>query len=250
MQEVGYWVLRKACHQAVDWQRMGLPSIRMAVNVSSQQFREGKIVEGVQSALQESGMEAKLLELELTESRVLDDSEAIIHILRSLKLIGLSLALDDFGTGWSSLSYLRRFPLDRLKIDRSFVRDIGLQRTADAVVKNILGLGKTLGIACIAEGVETRQQCEHLKRQGCPEMQGFYFSRPRGCTRSHRASPLREVRTTRRYQAILERRVARMLPSLFARRSPPSIPLKKRGGFNDSKQSSILQRILDHLSDG
>lgn len=178
MQEVGYWVLRNACHQAVDWQRLGLPSIRMAVNVSSQQFREGKIVESVQSALRESGMDPKLLELELTESRVLDDSETTIHILRSLKLIGVSLALDDFGTGWSSLSYLRRFPLDRLKIDRSFVRDIGSQRTADAMVKNILGLGRTLGIACIAEGVETRQQCEHLKRQGCPEMQGFYFSRP------------------------------------------------------------------------
>ncbi len=178
MVEVGRWVLRSACLQAVDWQRMGLLPIRMSVNVSSQQFREGNMLGDVQAALHQSKLDAKLLELELTESQVLDDSESILNILRRLKQLGVSLAVDDFGTGWSSLSYLRRFPFDRLKIDRSFVRDIGSQKTADAMLKGVLGLGKTLGVACIAEGVETRKQYDYLKSLGCGEMQGFYYSRP------------------------------------------------------------------------
>jgi diguanylate cyclase (GGDEF)-like protein/PAS domain S-box-containing protein len=178
MVEVGRWILRSACLQAVDWQHMGLPPIRMSVNVSPQQFREGNMFGDVQSALHQSKLDAKLLELELTESQVLDDSESILNILRRLKQLGVSLAVDDFGTGWSSLSYLRRFPFDRLKIDRSFVRDIGSQKTADAMLKGVLGLGKTLEVACIAEGVETRKQYDYLKHLGCAEMQGFYYSRP------------------------------------------------------------------------
>lgn len=178
MQEVGRWALRTACYQAVDWQHMGLGSIRMAVNVSSQQFDEDNIVDAVQTVLTESKMDPRLLELELTESQVLDDSDATIGIMRRLKKLGVSLALDDFGTGWSSFAYLRRFPLDRLKIGGSFTRDIGYERTADEVVKSVLALGKTLGLACIAEGVETRQQYENLKGLGCTEMQGFWFGRP------------------------------------------------------------------------
>jgi len=178
MQQVGRWALRAACYQALEWQRMGLGSIRMAVNVSSQQFDEDNIVDAVVEVLTEVGMDPKMLELELTESQVLDDSEATIGTMRRLKRIGVSLALDDFGTGWSSLAYLRRFPLDRLKIGGSFVRDLGCERTADEVVKSVLGLGKSLGLACIAEGVETRQQYAHLRSLGCPEMQGFHFSRP------------------------------------------------------------------------
>lgn len=178
MQQVGRWALRAACYQAFEWQRMGLGSIRMAVNVSSQQFDEDNIVDAVLEVLTEVGMEPKMLELELTESQVLDESEATIGTMRRLKRIGVSLALDDFGTGWSSLAYLRRFPLDRLKIGSSFVRDLGSERTADEVVKSVLGLGKSLGLACIAEGVETSQQYAHLRSLGCPEMQGFHFSRP------------------------------------------------------------------------
>ena len=178
MRQVGRWALRAACYQAVDWQHLGLGSIRMAVNVSSQQFDEDNIVDAVQEVLTEAKMDPSLLELELTESQVLDDSDATIGTMRRLKKIGVSLSLDDFGTGWSSLAYLRRFPLDRLKIGGSFVRDIGLERTADEVVKSVLGLGKSLGLACIAEGVETRQQYIYLKGLGCPEMQGFWFSRP------------------------------------------------------------------------
>jgi diguanylate cyclase (GGDEF)-like protein/PAS domain S-box-containing protein len=178
MVEVGRWVLRAACHQNVAWQQDGLAPIRMAVNVSAQQFFQGNIVDTVESVLHETGLEPKWLELELTESRILDGSEATIKIMRDLKRIGVSLSLDDFGTGWSSLSYLRNFPIDRIKIDQSFIRDVTSQSAAEAVVKSILSLGRNLGIACIAEGVEKPQQRDYLQKQMCAEMQGFLFSRP------------------------------------------------------------------------
>jgi diguanylate cyclase (GGDEF)-like protein/PAS domain S-box-containing protein len=175
---VGNWVLRTACRQAADWQRLGVPPVRVAVNVSSQQFYNGNIVAAVEAALQETRLKPELLELELTESRTLDGSEATVNIMRNLKSLGVTLSLDDFGTGWSSLSYLRHFPIDRLKVDRSFVRDIDTEPAAEAVVKSILGLGRNLGIACLAEGVETRQQRDYFKKHACLEMQGFLFSRP------------------------------------------------------------------------
>jgi diguanylate cyclase (GGDEF)-like protein/PAS domain S-box-containing protein len=178
MPQVGRWALRAGCYQAVEWQRMGLGSIRMAINVSPQQFAEDSIVDSVLEVLTEVKMDAEMLELELTESQMLDDSEATIGTLRRLKKIGVSLAIDDFGTGWSSLAYLRRFPLNRLKIDGSFVRDLGSEQTAAEVVRSVLGLGKRLGFECIAEGVETQRQFEILRDLGCPEMQGFFFSRP------------------------------------------------------------------------
>ena len=178
MVEVGQWVLRAACRQNVAWQRDGIPPIRVAVNVSAQQFFQGKIVDTVESVLRETRLDPKWLELELTESRILDDSEATIKIMRDLKRIGVGLALDDFGIGWSSLSYLRHFPIDRIKIDQSFIRDVTSQPAAEAVVRSILNLGRNLGVACIAEGVETRQQRDYLYKQMCPEMQGFLFSRP------------------------------------------------------------------------
>ena len=178
MIEAGRWVLRTACRQAVEWTRQGLPQIRMAVNVSSQQFYEGNIVDTVEWILHETELNPIQLELELTESRILDDSEATISIMQRIRHIGVSLSLDDFGTGWSSLSYLRRFPLDRIKIDRSFVRDLTTQPIADAMVKSILGIAQDLGFSSIAEGVETSQQMDFLKKLKCPEMQGFFFSRP------------------------------------------------------------------------
>jgi EAL domain-containing protein (putative c-di-GMP-specific phosphodiesterase class I) len=178
MVEVGRWVLQTACRQAVEWQRTRLAPLRVAVNVSSQQFYEGNLIDTVKSVLHDTGLDPALLELELTESQALDGSEATLNKMRKLKQVGVTLALDDFGTGWSSLSYLRRFPLDRLKIDQSFVRDLGSQPSAEAVVKSILGLAKSLGLACIAEGVETRRQRDYLDSLSCPEMQGFYFSRP------------------------------------------------------------------------
>jgi diguanylate cyclase (GGDEF)-like protein/PAS domain S-box-containing protein len=175
---VGRWVMKTACRQILEWQQAGLPGIRVAVNVSSQQFFQGNIVDSVRAVVRETELDPTRLELELTESRILDDSPATIKIMRDLKRIGVSLSLDDFGTGWSSLSYLRQFPIDRLKIDRSFIRDIPSQPSAEAVVKSILALGRNLRIACIAEGVETAQQRECLERLGCEEMQGFLLGLP------------------------------------------------------------------------
>jgi diguanylate cyclase (GGDEF)-like protein/PAS domain S-box-containing protein len=178
MTEVGRWVLRTACCQVKDWSRRYAMPLRMAVNVSSQQFYEGDIVDAVEAAIRDSNVDPKHLELELTESRLFDDSEATVAIMRHLKQIGVSLSLDDFGTGWSSLSYLRRFPLDRIKIDRSFVRDLTTQESARAMVKGILALSKNLGFSAIAEGVETLEQKELLRSFGCPELQGYFFSYP------------------------------------------------------------------------
>jgi diguanylate cyclase (GGDEF)-like protein/PAS domain S-box-containing protein len=177
MVEVGSWVLRNACLQNVSWQKVGLAPIRMAVNVSGQQFFRGDIVNDVQTALRETGLDSQWLELELTESLTLDCSEISIRIMRELKKIGVSLSLDDFGTGWSSLSYLRRFPLDRIKIDRSFLRDVSSQSPSEAVVRSILNLGRNLGLDCVAEGVETHEQLGYLQNQKCAEMQGFLYSK-------------------------------------------------------------------------
>jgi diguanylate cyclase (GGDEF)-like protein/PAS domain S-box-containing protein len=176
--EVGRWVLRTACRQNARWQADGLPPIRMAVNVSAQQFCRGDIASTVEQALAESGLSPEWLELELTESEALDDTEASIQVTKDLKRLGISLALDDFGTGWSSMSCLMRFPLDRIKIDRSFMRNVVSDTGASALVFSIMNLAKTLGLDCIAEGVETVEQLDYLRQdqQMCAAMQGFLFS--------------------------------------------------------------------------
>jgi diguanylate cyclase (GGDEF)-like protein/PAS domain S-box-containing protein len=178
MVDAGRWVMRTACRQAVEWTRRGLPPLRMAVNVSSQQFYEGNIVDTVESVLRETGLNPALFELELTESRVLNDSEAVLSIMKRLKRIGVTLSLDDFGTGWSSLCYLRQFPFNRIKIDRSFIRDLDTQPMAAAMVKSIVEMANNLRFSSVAEGVETSQQKDFLRKLNCPEMQGYYFSRP------------------------------------------------------------------------
>ncbi len=176
MTDVGTWVLRTACLQNAAWQKAGLPPVRMMVNLSSTQFYRSNIATSVTRALSESGLDPKWLELELTESLMLDDSETTIKIMRTLKRLGVSLSLDDFGTGWSSLSYLRRFPIDRIKIDRSFLREIASEPTAEAVVRSIINLGRDLGLACVAEGVETSEQLNYFRKQNCEEVQGFLYS--------------------------------------------------------------------------
>ncbi len=174
--EVGQWVLETACRQNVAWQKENLPPIRVAVNVSAQQFYRGNIVDTVERVLRETGLDPRWLELELTETLTLDDSEATIKIMQELKRLGVSLSLDDFGTGWSSLSYLRRFPLDRIKIDRSFLREIETQPAAEAIVRSIIALGQNLGLTCVGEGVETHQQLDYLQKWKCAESQGFLYS--------------------------------------------------------------------------
>ena len=177
MVEVGTWVLKTACLQNVQWQKEGLVPVRMAVNLSAQQFYRDDIVETVREALREAGLAPEWLELELTESLTLDDTEASITIMRELKHLGVSISLDDFGTGWSALSYLTHFPLDRIKIERSFLRAINSQSSGEAVVRSILALGRNLGVHCVAEGVETPEQLAFLQNQRCAEIQGFLYSR-------------------------------------------------------------------------
>ena len=178
MPRVGTWVLQEACVQAREWQRQGLPPIRMAVNLSAQQFRLADLVATVRQALDTAGLEAQHLELELTESLILENAEQTIQTMHDLKKLGVSLSLDDFGTGYSSLSYLRRYPIDRIKIDQSFVRDMTEHRGSAALVRSILSMAHNLGLATIAEGVETTMQLGYLRKQVCEEMQGFIFSRP------------------------------------------------------------------------
>ena len=177
MVEVGRWVLRTACLQNAAWQAEGLPKVRMAVNLSAQQFYRGDIVGTVRQALHDSGLDPQWLELELTESLTLDDTDRTVRIMQELKAMGVMLSLDDFGTGWSSLAYLKRFPLDRIKIDRSFVRDLVNDRSTAAIVHSILDLARQLDLDCVAEGVETMEQLQHLRDDRCPGIQGFLFSK-------------------------------------------------------------------------
>lgn len=175
---IGRWVLREACHQARAWQDAGLRPMRIAVNVSAVELRANDFVAGVQDILTESGLDPRYLELELTETFLLQDSKATAAVLHALKGMGVQIALDDFGTGYSSLSYLKRFPIDTLKIDRSFVRDLTTDADDASIVSAVISMGKSLHMGVVAEGVETREQLAFLQEQSCPEGQGYYFSRP------------------------------------------------------------------------
>jgi EAL domain-containing protein (putative c-di-GMP-specific phosphodiesterase class I) len=172
---LGEWVLREASMQAATW-----PSdIKVAVNLSPAQFRSRNLTQVVFSALAQSGLSPQRLELEITESIFLADSDVNIAILHQLREFGVRISMDDFGTGYSSLSYLRSFPFDKIKIDRSFVRDIADRPDSVAIVRAISGLGRSLNISTTAEGVETMDQLDWLRAEGCTEVQGFLFSAAR-----------------------------------------------------------------------
>ncbi len=175
---IGAWVIRTACAQNKAWQRAGLKPMRIAINLSARQFAQPDLVQSITAVLAETGMDAQLLEIELTESMVMADVDQAINILRNLKAIGVLLSIDDFGTGYSSLSYLKRFPIDILKIDQSFVRDIAVDTDDAAIALAIISLAHTLRLKVIAEGVETEAQMRYLRHNGCDVMQGYYFSRP------------------------------------------------------------------------
>jgi diguanylate cyclase (GGDEF)-like protein/PAS domain S-box-containing protein len=175
---IGRWVLREACRQARAWQVAGLPPTSVAINVSSVELRDPAFVPGIREILRETGLEPRYLELELTETVLMEDSRSAMQVLKDLKDIGLVLTLDDFGTGYSSLSYLKRFPIDSVKIDQSFVRDLTSEEDSSGIVIAVIGLGKSLHMRVVAEGVETREQLEILREHGCTEGQGYYFSRP------------------------------------------------------------------------
>jgi diguanylate cyclase (GGDEF)-like protein/PAS domain S-box-containing protein len=194
---IGKWVLQTACAQNKAWQDAGLPPIVVSVNVSPRQFRHESLVQTVAEALRSTGLEARYLELELTESMVMHDAPQLVAMLDELKELGVKIAVDDFGTGYSSLSYLKRFPVDRLKVDRSFVEHMTTEADDATIVRAIIALGHNLGLKVVAEGVETAQQARALRAYQCDEAQGFLFARavsarnlPRLLTRSrpdHRA---------------------------------------------------------------
>lgn len=175
---IGDWALRAACRQLKAWQDAGLPPLIISVNVSARQFRERNWASRVAEILKETGLEARYLELELTESLIMQDVPGAIATMHALEAIGVHLAIDDFGTGYSSLSALKRFPVRRLKIDRSFVTDIPLDADDMAITYAIISLAQKLGLRVIAEGVESEAQVEFLQKAGCDEIQGYFFSRP------------------------------------------------------------------------
>jgi EAL domain-containing protein (putative c-di-GMP-specific phosphodiesterase class I) len=170
---IGDWVLRKACKEAVTWPK----PVGISVNLSPRQFGRHGLIKQVECALTESGLPAERLELEITERVMLDDADGALETLNSLKELGLRINMDDFGTGFSSLGYLRSYPFDGIKIDRSFVAGVASNPDDRAIVQAIITLGQSLGMVVTAEGVETLEQLEHLRGDACDEVQGFHFSK-------------------------------------------------------------------------
>jgi diguanylate cyclase len=175
---IGQWVLRETCRQTREWLDAGLPAVPVAVNISSQEFRGEEFLEGIQVALNNTCLDSRYIELELTETVLMRHAESTTYALGQLKAIGVRLAVDDFGTGYSSLSYLTRFPIDTLKLDQSFVHNIIASSNDAIVVRAVISMAKNLKVKVVAEGVETPEQLAFLQAHGCDEGQGYYFSRP------------------------------------------------------------------------
>jgi EAL domain-containing protein (putative c-di-GMP-specific phosphodiesterase class I) len=175
---IGEWVLRTACSQARKWQEEGLPAVSVAVNVSAVQFRQEDFCELIRRVLHETGLEPQYLELELTESLLLANADVTFSVLQELKAMGLTLAIDDFGTGYSNFNYLRQFRVSKLKIDRSFIRDIAVNPDDAAITTAIISMAKSLNLKVVAEGVENEGQMSFLRAHQCDEIQGYYFSKP------------------------------------------------------------------------
>ena len=175
---IGRWVLREACRQNAEWQQAGLRPLRVAVNLSARQFRSGKLLAEIDAALADTGLPVNSLELEITESMVMDDPEGVIKLLGAIHDKGIHLALDDFGTGHSSLAYLKRFPIDCVKIDRAFIKDTPANADDVAIAKTIVAMAQALNLSTVAEGVETAEQLDLMKAMGCDQIQGYFFSRP------------------------------------------------------------------------
>lgn len=180
IRSLGAWVLTKACADAMGWPA----HVKVAVNLSPVQFLRGNLVREVEQALAASGLAPGRLELEITESVLLQDNDTTMGILLRLRGMGVRIAMDDFGTGYSSLSYLRRFPFDKIKIDQSFVRNSGAEKGSVGIIRAVVGLGQALDMEVLAEGVETAEQLRMLQQEGCDELQGYLFSKPK---------PLRDV---------------------------------------------------------
>jgi EAL domain-containing protein (putative c-di-GMP-specific phosphodiesterase class I) len=175
---IGGWVLNTACAQSMEWQRAGLPPISMAVNVSPRQFADEQLLSSIDNALASSGLDPKLLQIEITESMVMLNVERAVRVLDAIQSRGVRIAIDDFGAGYSSMSMLKRFPIDTIKIDSSFIRELPDSSQDKAIAKAIINLGKALGLTIVAEGVETAEQDKFLRDHACDEIQGFLFSHP------------------------------------------------------------------------
>jgi EAL domain-containing protein (putative c-di-GMP-specific phosphodiesterase class I) len=175
---IGEWVLRTACRQATAWQVEGLPALRMAVNMSPRQFLRPGLAGTVERILRETDLEPGYLDLEITESLLMKDVESAIATMHELKAIGVRLSIDDFGTGYSSLNYLKRFPIDQLKIDKSFLREIETSRDDLAITLAMIAMAHGMGLTVIAEGVENEVQLAFLRANDCDEIQGYHIGRP------------------------------------------------------------------------
>jgi diguanylate cyclase (GGDEF)-like protein/PAS domain S-box-containing protein len=178
IEPIGEWVLRTACTQMTDWHKQGLPRIAVSVNLSARQFRRDRLVSVIKAVLDDTGLDPQLLELELTETLLMEDTARTKATLAELKVLGVQIALDDFGTGYSSLSYLKGFQLDTLKIDRTFIADLTTSEANASIVRATLGLAKGLRLRTVAEGVETRAQATFLRQHGCDVLQGYLFAKP------------------------------------------------------------------------
>jgi EAL domain-containing protein (putative c-di-GMP-specific phosphodiesterase class I) len=175
---IGRWVMKTACAQNVAWQRQGLPPVCMAVNLSLRQLMDDNLLKDIKVALVDSGMAPNLLELEITESMLMHNPARLIAVLTNIKKMGVRLAIDNFGTGYASLTQLRNFPIDTIKLDKSFIRNLPQDSKDKAITEAIIAMGKTLSLTVVAEGVETEGQDDFLRDLICDEMQGFYFSKP------------------------------------------------------------------------
>ena len=221
--QLGEWVLREACREAAGWPG----HVRLAVNLSPAQFRDRGLVRTVISALAVSGLPAERLELEITESVLLQDNAANMSMLHDLKALGVRISMDDFGTGYSSLSYLRSFPFDKIKIDQTFVRDILKDSDALAIIKAVLDLGASLGIVTTAEGVETVEQLNALRDQGCAEIQGYFISRP---------APASEIARMLNVEARdLRAPAGRDAVVTFAQKEEPALKVRRGKGVRQAK---------------
>jgi EAL domain-containing protein (putative c-di-GMP-specific phosphodiesterase class I) len=178
IQPIGEWIVRSACAQNKAWQEAGLPSIVLSVNVSMHQLKHKTFVKMLMNILEETNLESKYLELELTESAVMQDSDLALSTLNELKTLGINISIDDFGTGYSSLSYLKYLPLSKIKLDQSFLHSTAINPNDKSISKAIIAMSHSLGLKVIAEGVENVDQLEFLRSQKCDEAQGFLFSEP------------------------------------------------------------------------
>ena len=175
---IGLWALRTACEQSRRWSDEGLGDVKVAVNLSARQFRQADLIERIRDTVTDTALLPEHLEIELTESTVMDDAEQAIRVMKRLRDMGIRISVDDFGTGYSSLSYLKKLPLNALKIDRSFITDVVTDADDAAIVNTIISLGRILRLEVVAEGIETEQQLMFLQDHGCTVGQGYYFAFP------------------------------------------------------------------------